>query len=239
MSSLLLPRRFYSQPQGVVQLRPEGSRNLLMMYPLNSAYKDTGLAGPPLTIINATPTTFDAGSGYYLNGSSSYIQSTDYEYKPEITLCVTVNAWSLDANIRAVVSKRNTNGGTVGNNEYQLTVSSTKFTFVAWSDNVTTCLTLNSSTVPVVGKTYNVVIKTGGPSKTASMYINGIRDATATQTANNVQNTTSVVQLGIYQGADSVRWLKGRVTNFALWSDYIGDAQSLSANPWQIFKVSE
>lgn len=263
MSSLILPRRFYSQPQGLVGVRPEYGEALFTLcghhdvnaWDMSGATKPTPSLGTLGKYVSFGQTQIAGAAGRYLYRSdpaaNAYVGPLTLVFYGEILTPDT--AISL-AN-RGLVTKHQGTGSLTNARswamyiDYQTLGDNTKFypRILVSSDGTSAGSKFSPVASTINNGTVNGFVGVFRPGRSLELYANGQHYATETSgvpSANYAGGAPIVIGSQYSYGdslVDSVYTLNGYVLLAAALNTDLPakDAQDVSANPWKIFRVSE
>lgn len=168
-----------------------------------------------------TAASANGTSSLLLDGSGDYISTPDTD-----GLRVDVNAWTMEAFVRragsklqCIATKRTSSGGA---REYMLIINDDNNpAFFAWDSTAATSVNMTAAvTIPTGSFVHLAVVRNG---TTWYMFVNGVLEATQTQTSVPVANSSRPLIIGrdptVTPGRDFDGWIGGfRRTNVARWT---------------------
>lgn len=247
MSSLLLPRRFYSQPQGAVEIAAEFAQYTVAAFTGPMAIAGIDALGQPLIRSGAADiivpgcgeygVTLRKSSGsnallYYANKNVGVIGSADFT----LTLVMSMTG---GAEFPVFCGK-----GDTGAAEWMFGTSeaNSQIRFYGATAAALTTTSITNLGNPMASfNTYSVTRANG----VLSLILNAIEFATDTSASSTFTDTTHHLSFfgGDYDGTtyDNTRDSYGQIESFSLQVGIGGVdyAKGVARNPWQIFRVSE
>lgn len=262
MSSLLLPRRFYSQPQGIVGVRPEFGDVLLNLcghHDVN-AWSRSGATNPAPGL--GTRGKYIAfGQTQVLGTAGRYLYRSDpaaNTYVGPLTIVFYGNISTPDATLslanRGLVTKYQGLGSLSDARswslfiDYQTLSDNTKFypRMAVSSDGTGAGVKSSPAVATIDNETLNCFVGVFRPGKSLEVYANGQHYGTESSgipSAYYAGAAPIVIgsQYAFGHAADSVYAFNGNtLLVVVLKTDlHAKDAQDVSANPWRLFRVSE
>ena len=227
MSSLVLPRRFYNQPQGAVQIDRGNKLGEKVAYASRVFDCLDVVSGRLETKINA-PSPVSTQTGQALALRADLTQAVDL---PSSDI---VNGFPLTVSVQFTIS------GTDGV-VYSLCGSSYKAIFgklnTDWAINGTSAPGFISVAGAVDGTYHAVVVHRNG---SFDLYLNGVKKPQVAG-SNWGEAAAGNQSIGYRKAGSSLRWLTGSIQDLTVFRGELpeSDILSLYDNPHQIFKVSE
>jgi hypothetical protein len=241
MSSLVLPHRFYNQPQGAVQVRPEFAVGMNAAGYASSAgpidalsgyvFSKTGAAGVGLKPEGISATTGTGSTDVW----SASIRQNNLANTNEVTIFALAYSDVSNSTRKRVVRFSNTALGTIVN--------------IDFGDGTSNCYAAGAQVPPsaFLASNFTTTVPTVSPIAVSwsrkgtqhSLMTNGIEVGTSGLTStSNHSGSPDAIYIG---NSGSGFPLNGGVLMWALWEYQLSKSvlTDLAANPWQIFKVSE
>lgn len=165
------------------------------------------------------------GQALSFDGANDYVNIADFFYSDTLSVCLWFKASSVTADLKSMIIKRNTPGVTQASvNEWGLSYSTAGFHFFSSLDSVTTVVNLNSATIPSTGVWYYLCAVQRGNGDIASIYIDGIEEATYTQTG-VMANTTNFIQIGARSANLDTRYLSGSIDEVRIYNRALSSSE--------------
>lgn len=242
--ALLRPTVWTQQPQSPVEIDwsnpiTQGLVNAANINGGSPAY-NLVLGKPAPTGGTLTPSAF--AMGYGKKFASAAIQFPLSVYTGAETMLSVCRPTTVDANLRAIMHRRNTT--TIGVAQAGATMwllaydNAIGLQLIAWQSSGATCVAINSGSANVASnETLVAVGVVPGNGLTAALYKNGNLVNSATQSA-ALMNTVVTTEVGGMHANNTSRYFAGDQSLALHWNRALSDAEirSISANPWQIFK---
>jgi hypothetical protein len=197
------------------------------LFDLTGRYPGTLTAGPTWA-----PGPTPGSVALEFDGSNDYVRGGDWFYHDAFTVSCWFRSDNVAAATKNIALKRNV-GTAAGTNEWQLVTGSSNVQLAAWnSGGGATVMNITGATTLVNGVWYHVTGVVPGNGGTGKIYLNGVEDASGTQTA-AVGNSASEVQFGALSGGGGARYWDGRIGDIRI----AGRAYS-AAEAWALYDQS-
>lgn len=226
------------QTAGAVRLLPELRRNVVGYWPLrdnagvylnsfppettgaNDGASNTGL--PSQAVAEGLNGTYFSGAQYLYLGTAAAPSTA--------TLVVSFSPVVVDATNRGLFSKATVNGSDGSNIAHSISYSSSGVRYRACTTGTIDVLNFTAPVALTAGKTYSICVVQRGANLPADIWVNGVLEATATQTASSVVNGGRHWKVGVGPGAV---YANAVIAEAGVWSFPVSSqmAQHLSSSP--------
>ncbi|KKU76274.1 MAG: hypothetical protein UY03_C0040G0002 [Parcubacteria group bacterium GW2011_GWA2_47_64] len=171
------------------------------------------------TLTNSpTWTTGKLNNALNFDGTNDYVTIGDIFYSDIFTVCAWFKSDVMTGSTgKTIVAKRNSSGITAGTNEWSFSIDAGTLQFISWNSGGGVTHNIGYNTALTANTWYHGCAVQSGNGNTGYVYLNGVVDASASQTSAMI-NSASLIQVGVRIAGSDTRYFDGIIDDIRIYS---------------------